>query len=195
MEWKLFDADPPEYTTTRFFEGNGWVPGELQPGYDERLQMVADMVRTIDVWTVTDLGAGDGTLLRRILFGEPALSCWGYDLGEDNRQRAAQHGIDVRQGDILALDTLELGDLIVCTEVVEHLVDPHRFLRELATHADHIVVSSPSTETDLDHYEHHAWAWDHDGYATLLEQAGWRVVRHNEIRVGLVGFQAVEAVR
>ena len=165
--------------------------------------MVAALVRRFitshPVASVVDLGCGDGSLLN--LLRDLPLPMWGYDAGVENVQRATDFGLDVRRADLLS-DPVEYGDLIVASEVVEHLLDPHKFIAALP--GERLVVSSPSAETDEWHYEHHAWAWDLDGYAQLVRDAGWTVVEQVECSGGVnfhggscrpQRFQAIAAVR
>lgn len=139
--------------------------------------------------SVVDLGAGDGGLLS-LLRGD--LPAWGYDLCPANVVAAlAERGVNVCYADLMDEHThVEWGELAVCTEMLEHLLDPHAFLRRVAGHCRVIVASSPRTETDKDHYEHHLWAFDEDGYRELLEQAGYRIVRQQRVD----WFQVVTAV-
>lgn len=179
-EWQLFEPGTvPHFTTPAFFEAHPWVDPAHQLGHAERTAMVADLIRAFvaghDVTSLVDLGCGDGSLLGQIR--DLPLPMWGYDAGVANRERAAAAGLDARSADLLT-SPLEYADLIVATEVVEHLVDPHGFIRSLP--GDKLILSSPSAETGDWHYEHHAWAWDRDGYAALVESAGWTVVDHVE---------------
>lgn len=183
-EWRLFpEGTVPAFTQPDFFRRHGWVPPEAQTGHRERVAMVAAMVAELDVLEVVDLGAGDGSLLAAVTELRPEITAYGYDLGDGNRQRAGAVGRDVRLGDIVAdLEELLAGvdeaAAVVCTEVVEHLLDPHTFVARLAAASAGrvVVLSSPSSETDVDHYEHHAWAWDLAGYRHLAEGAGFRVL-------------------
>lgn len=165
--------------------------------------MVADLIREFvtdhSVASLVDLGCGDGSLLGQIR--DLPIRMWGYDAGTGNREQATAHGLDVRPADLLTTP-LEYGDLIVATEVVEHLVDPHAFIRSLP--GDKLILSSPSAEDGDWHYEHHAWAWDMDGYAHLAATCGWTVVEQVECDApdnfhGAVRrpqrFQAIAAVR
>lgn len=184
MEWRLFaEGTVPEFTQRPFFASHHWVPPAGQTGHAERIAMVADLVRRFvavrNIWSLVDLGCGDGSLLLA-LQGLPVAK-WGYDVGTENLNVAWSHGLDVRLADIL-VDPLEYGDLIVATEVLEHLLDPHGFLRQLP--GDKLIVSSPSAETDEWHYAHHAWAWDLEGYVELLTSCGWRVIEHVECAGG-----------
>jgi len=203
-EWRLFPAGTvPEYTTVEFFQNHPWVPPGHQRGHSQRIQMVADLIADLHakdpVSSVTDLGAGDGSLLTHLW--DLGVPMWGYDAGAENVERARVNGVDVRSADLLS-DEMEYGDLVAASEVVEHLLDPHDFVRNLP--GKRIVLSSPSAENEFWHYEHHAWAWDMDGYKAMVEQAGWTVVEHREcdaernFHCGMwqnQRFQAIAAVR
>ena len=185
-EWKLFEGPGAFYSEPGFFAAHPWVPPEAQAGHAQRQAMVAAMVRDLlrerpGIGSLTDLGCGDGSLLAAL--ADLPVRAWGYDLGKGNLARAAELGVDARRGDIL-VGQLEYGDLIIASEVVEHLADPDAFLRGLPACAA-LILSSPSAETADWHYEHHAWAWDLDGYADLVKRCGWRVLRHEECDGGV----------
>jgi hypothetical protein len=88
-------------------------------------------------------------------------------------------------------DDIEWGRIAVCTEMLEHLVDPHAFVRRIADHADVLVCSSPSVERPGSAYEFHTWCWDFDGYRSLVERAGFVVRRQRQVGP----FQVVLAVK
>lgn len=191
-EWRLFDEGTvPEYTKPEWYAGREHAPHLEQPGHRERLMLTAQFValgafgRKVD--TVVDLGSGDGGLLS--LLG-PALTGWGYDLMPENLDAAKVRGVDVRYGDVVAGD-IEWGQIAVCTEMLEHLVDPHAFVRRIAQHAEVLVCSSPWMERPGAAYEFHTWCFDLDGYRALVEQAGFKVQRQQRVH----SFQVILAVR
>jgi Methyltransferase domain len=202
-EWKLFDGPPPGYTACQFFSAHPWVPPAHQAGHADRMTMATGLIReavaAYGPATLSDLGCGDGSLLT--LLDDLPLRMWGYDIGGQNVTIAQFKGLDVRQADILG-DGLEYGELITCCEVIEHLADPHGFIRSLPGRL--LVLTSPSAETAAWHYEHHAWAWDTAGYAAMITAAGWTVASQAECDGGLnyhdgitqpQRFQAVFATR
>lgn len=201
MEWRLWDGDEPPFFTQRdFFAAHARIPGEHQVGYDERLSLVAQTVvgvrsmpvngHFLDYESITDLGCGDGTLLERLSTLMPYTKMWGYDAGRANVEHAQSLGLDVVERDFVH-EPFVVGDLVMLTEVLEHLADPHRFLRQL--HRDRcakiLVATSPSGESDKWHYEHHAWAWDREGMSDMLVNAGWRPISADScVARGFVSF-------
>lgn len=183
MEWRLPGED--HICTSR-----PWMDLANQPGFPQRAKMTAELVRLAAALsgaaTVTDLGCGDGSLLAML----PAhLTAWGYEAGAGDVAHARYRGLDVRQADIL-LDDLEDGELIVASEVLEHLEDPVAFLKSLP-HDPPLIASSPSAETGDWHNRIHSWAWDLEGYRDLLERGGYHVLYQTECDGGLNTFGGV----
>jgi 2-polyprenyl-3-methyl-5-hydroxy-6-metoxy-1,4-benzoquinol methylase len=181
MEWRLFpEGTIPEYTTPEWYAGRETAPHLEQPGHRERLLATAEEIKRYSPHTVVDLGAGDGGLLS-VLQAE-GIRCWGYDLQQTNVDVAVnQRGVDVRLFDVVKnVDQLEKSnDVMVCTEMLEHLVDPHGFVKKLSEKAMGVLIaSSPWHETDQNHYEFHTWAWDMEGYKKMFEDAGFMVGNH-----------------
>ena len=199
-EYRLFpEGTVPEFTTREWYAGRDRAPHleQHENGHRARLMEALSQARALlgvpGIDTLVDLGCGDGGLLSLI----PALGdfrCWGYDLCPANVQAArAERGADVMLLDMAAHpDVIRWADLAVCTEMLEHLADPHAFTRQIGAHCRAIVASSPAWETSNMHYEFHAWAWDMEGYRALIEQAGFTVTRH-EIAGG--GYQVISGIR
>lgn len=192
IEHRLFDVGTvPEWTQPEWHALRERAPHVDEPIHLPRLQMAAHLAHLVyeDGMTVVDLGAGDGGLLS-LLTLVPVDRKWGYDLTEDNIEGAHHRGQNVILCDCVEGD-IEWGDIAVATEILEHLVDPHSFVRKIADHSRFLIASSPWTETKDDHYEFHTWAWDVEGYARLLESNGWSILSH----VSVSWFQVVLAER
>ena len=193
-EWRLFpEGTTPEHATPDWYAGRDAAHHLEEPGQRERLTATADIVRAAaassGARSFVDLGCGDGGLLQ--LVGGSFDAAWGYDLQPAN----VEHAVAVRGVDARLLDMegpgIDWAPFAACTETLEHLVDPHAYVREIAAHADRLVASSPAFETPDSHYEFHLWAWDPAGYRALMEQAGYTVKAHR-----LVGmFQITYAVK
>jgi 2-polyprenyl-3-methyl-5-hydroxy-6-metoxy-1,4-benzoquinol methylase len=178
-EWCLYDpADPPAFFTPEWHDGRDRAPHLEQAVHQERLRTAATLVaRHIEqgARSVVDLGCGDGGLLSLI---GPLAECWGYDLMPANIAAARQERhVEAWHKDFVN-DSIRWADVAVCTEVLEHLEDPHKMVARIAGHARRVVASSPSEETADSHDEVHAWAWDPDGYRAMFESAGITVTDH-----------------
>jgi 2-polyprenyl-3-methyl-5-hydroxy-6-metoxy-1,4-benzoquinol methylase len=203
-EWRLFpEGTVPEFTTEVWYTDRERAPHLEQDAHRERLYEAAAQVhaaaQAYDLRTVSDLGAGDGGLLS-LLDPTRIHAAWGYDLQQTNVDAAwKDRGVNVEYGNVVEGWTwfnhhrvpIRFGDIAVATETLEHLVDPHIFVRTVAKNSRVLVASSPCNERPGSAYEFHCWAWDQDGYRTLLEQAGFHVVAQ-QIHGG---FQVLTGVR
>jgi len=184
MEYKFFTENVPFVSTAEFHRDRERAPHLEQGMHIPRLYAAADLVRRVarddpDL-QVSDLGCGDGGLLS--LIQNDVKLAWGYDFAPANAAGWVERGVAARSLDVFNTqwDEAVYGDLVVMTEVLEHLADPHGVLKRL--HAEDevqwIVASSPRNETPESHSGEHAWAWDVTGYVTLFEQSGWHVTMH-----------------
>ena len=174
MEWKFFDSDS-EFTTAKWYKDRDAAHHLEELDHKDRLVNSAWLVRQaveMGAKTVVDLGCGDGGLLQ--LLRDMGIKCWGYDLMPKNIQYATEvRGVDARYTDFNS-DDIEYADVAVMTEVLEHMIDPHKIVRELPS--KYLVASSPYNESDANHYEFHLWAWDKEGYDNLIMQGGYTIV-------------------
>lgn len=205
-EHKLFTGDTPHVSTFAFHEHRERAPHIEQDAHRPRLLtalgMITAAVRRVradradnppqrDV-TVADFGCGDGGLLS-LIKDMPGVTGWGYDFAPANRAGWAERGVEAYPVDAFdpgLILTDMVGDIVVTTEVLEHLADPHQAVRRLRlAGATYLVASSPWTEHAGSHDECHAWAWDVGGYCALLAQGGWQILLHTQIGM----FQVVLA--
>lgn len=182
MEWKLFDGPVAPFTDSEFYKDREAAHHLEQYGHSERLQMAAEFVRqaydTFDVSKrdphVVDLGCGDGGMLS--LLRDMGIPSYGYDMQPSNIDYARDvRGVDAFFVDFSTEPEIE-ADIVILTEVLEHVTDPHGIVRNLET--QFLVASSPFHETGDAHYEFHVWAWDDEGYDAMLIEAGYEIIRH-----------------
>lgn len=176
MEWKLFDSDSSEFTTAKWYEDREAAHHLEQLGHSSRLHTSAHYVeKAVDLGaqSAVDLGCGDGGLL--YLIKDLGIPSWGYDLMPTNVEYGKNvRGVDVRYTDFNS-DDVEYGDIAIMTETLEHMIDPHKVVRDLPS--QYLIASSPYNENDVNHYEFHLWAWDNEGYDALITQGGYKILR------------------
>jgi SAM-dependent methyltransferase len=104
-------------------------------------QLVRDFVEFFSDWDrdayILDVGCGDGfwmETLRNLGFRRVV----GFDCAESALERAAEKGLDVRQGDLYDFDVANAFDVILLCDTLEHLPDARdalaRVHRALRTH-------------------------------------------------------------
>lgn len=188
MESRLFDpADPPEWLDPEWWRDRPhWDHlGSPTGAHVARLRAAADLawkasLNHADSAGVIDLGAGDGALLSLLPDWLRKIS-FGYDIIRADVLHANNvRGVKVYLRNVAkALSrehvTLELSPVVVLTEVLEHMANPHGFLRLLHARPEvrYVVASSPLQETPEQHEWNHAWVWDLLGYRDMFRQAGF----------------------
>lgn len=192
MEARLFpEGTIPTWTTSDWYEGRDSAPHLEQDGHRDRLLATRDViVKLEDLWwpedeiqehfSVVDLGAGDGGLLS--LLKASLVDSWGYDLQQTNVRVAHEYRrVNVRYVDVVNCqpEAIKWAPVAVATEMLEHLIDPHGFVKKVSEYSDYIVASSPWHETADNHYEFHTWAWDEEGYAALLRNNGFPEIQQH----------------
>jgi len=190
-EYRLFDpADPPAWLDPEWWRDTpncdhlGHPAGVHRARLEHVARLAADVARREQLDWITDIGAGDGALLSLLPAALRRKAC-GFEIITNSVKVATEvRGVEVRQANVL-VDEIAWGaptNLVIATEVLEHLADPHGFMRDvLARNADWLIVSSPWRETADYHEDNHAWAWDRVGYRALVEQGGFEVVEHVDV--------------
>lgn len=184
-EYRLFEGETPYVSTAEFHADRERAPHLEQEFHQERLYLAAEFVKQAAAAGhgsyVSDLGCGDGGLLSLIQDAPDVRGAWGYDFCPANAAGWTERGVIAEPLDVFGADwhLVDLAQVVVMTEVLEHLAHPHKALRDLLTQGvEWLVCSSPWNERPGMHSPEHAWAWDIDGYPRMVTEAGWTVVRH-----------------
>jgi SAM-dependent methyltransferase len=135
------------------------------PGARHRRRLVLDLAARTRCASVLDVGCGDGTLLRFALRRLPSVESWaGADLSPRQVERNR-----VRMPDI-AFYVLDVGraalerafDVVICSEVIEHIEDHASAVRHLAAMVSpggRLIITCPTgrmyaTERNFGHVHH-----------------------------------------
>jgi SAM-dependent methyltransferase len=139
--------------------------------------------------SLVDLGCGNGRLLEELAKRLPVRDLAGIDLSsaqiESNQRRVPRIEwlpLDLEKPVPASLKLAGRFEVVVASEILEHLASPEEFLRRAAElaqpRAGRLVLSTQSgaireTERRVGHVRHFA----SDEIRTLLERAGWTPVR------------------
>lgn len=183
-QWKLFDGDVARVSTPEYHRDRARAKHlEEDPISRARLELAAEFAKEAvgrGADSLSDLGCGDGGLLSLV---QGFVTAWGYDFTPANAEGWSERKVNAELLDVFGTDAdwVEFGDITAVTEVLEHLTDPFAAVKWIAEHSRFIVASSPWDERPDSFTDCHAWAFDRLGYRRLVEQGGYRVLRHENV--------------
>ena len=150
---------------------------DVWPDHVERVQASVRMISSYasNIATAADLSCGDATILRAL----PGLQeAWVGDLngvrpGDEPEWVESFHQVPPGPLPDSLADLPEPVDLYVLSETIEHMDDPDELLRQLASCATYLFLSTPLQEQAGSGNVEHYWSWDQNDVHAMLEQAGW----------------------
>lgn len=171
----------------------------LQAGYHRSRLLLAKSlaVRILEsnpeVQSVGDFGCGTGGLLNELKSEFPNLIYHGYDMSPQAVEFGrANYGLDLWLCDYTAKSDVEFPtyqhlcktrleilypDLLLMTETLEHLIDPHTFVYWLPhTTMKYVVASVPDYEGPGNVMDCHLWAWTGESFPNMFADAGMEVI-------------------
>ncbi|NVK20685.1 MAG: class I SAM-dependent methyltransferase [Methylocystaceae bacterium] len=146
---------------------------------------------------VLEIGTGCGGILKA--FQEKGCRVTGVDFDPRFIEYGQKQGLDVRKGDISAVDSAEKFDLIIISHVLEYIVEPVPFLQKAMDHlavGGQIYIEVPS----LDHVAEGGYNYDLLNYyqnahvihfsvatlTTLLHKVGLKILKNDNFICCLV---------
>jgi hypothetical protein len=186
--YKFFDT--PQFHDAEFYKDRE-VSDHINEGFHRArlIRALNDILLVLNVddkniKTIGDFGCGNGGLLSRLHKAvegkENVFGIYGYELSP----KAAQYANEVNKVAVTCCDFVNeedimWPDILVVTEVLEHLIDPFAFVKKAkAKGVKWIVASVPIGETPESHYEFHLWGFQPKGFRELFKSAGYAVFSH-----------------
>jgi len=177
MEWRFYDG-VPHVSTFEFHEHRDRAPHLEQPNHRPRMDLALQLALNARGDYYVDLGCGDGGMLQ--MLKSTGVQAIGFDFQPSNVAGWVERGVEAYAVNFVEDWGIEVpdADVYMITEVLEHLADPHTMVHLIRERDAQIVASSPHDEHAGSHDECHAWAWDVEGYAKMMTDAGFTVVEH-----------------
>ena len=147
----------------------------LAPERLEFYDVVAAVAAGLEPRSVVDVGCGSGHLLRALLDRREIADAAGLDYAAaaiERARRLVPEGT-FTVGDIHTFDAGRTFDVVLCTEVLEHVEDPgaaRHALGRLVSPGGHVVATVPDGEQD--EWEGHANFWSRDEFGAFLDPLG-----------------------
>ncbi|WP_431857279.1 class I SAM-dependent methyltransferase [Azospirillum sp.] len=144
-------------------------------------RIVTDMVQGLDYDSVLDVGCGQGSLLETLMPLKPNARYAGIDFSEkalEVARRRAPHA-EFATLDVAAGHLDRRFDLVLCTDVVEHIEDDNAAFRNLAAMTGKYLLVS-SLQGRMRPYEAlvgHYRSYEHGELAAKIEATGLTVRR------------------
>lgn len=159
-------------------------------------EIVGELARVAGVRTIVDLGCGNAS---KLLSLRPTFQTIGVDIGRNLEGcRKAEPACEWVSVD-LEKQVIDDGQwaswapaVIVCADVIEHLIDPSKLLESVLNGLNRGCLAVFSTpDRDLVRGEadmgppanpHHVREWSAIEFARLMSSAGFRILRHGHTR-------------
>lgn len=173
---KPIDAD---WYDREYFEGP--TKSTYQPyGPGDWADWLVDMVtEKLNPTSVLDVGCAYGFTVERLL--RRNIQAWGFD-HSDFAVRSAGLGPDrIWRGDVADVLAWRDADLILCTEVLEHLTDTqaHTFFRHAYAFGDRVLILVTTIENQhADEDESHINLKTIAQWSAMAAEAGWDESEH-----------------
>lgn len=184
-EWRAANPQTPA-EIARFYResralGHDLATWHATPARQAWTEMIVHVARESNATFVVDIGCGAGHDLFALRHTFPALRLHGVEPNDHLRECVAAFA---PSSSTVAGAPLETADLLLCCDVLEHIVDPDAFLSVIAQRAPLGCLLVETTATDdianpLHLAANRGW---HPGH--VLERHGWELIDHaNRVRV------------
>lgn len=171
MRHRLY-PEPVDYTTMPARSNDQWRD------HQARVLVTAGLIAWYKPSLVLDPACGDASIVEAAYGLHPFSLAWLGDLNPQNAHPsiAAPHGAVWTTNALHMLRTQggQAPDVVVLTEILEHVEDPEALLVAAREQGKHLVASSPVEEPPGVNNAEHLWSFGIDGYRDMLIATGWK---------------------
>lgn len=114
-----------------------------------------------EIKKVVDLSCGDGAILNGVIASE-----------KEYGDIVSAHHLTMISRPAEESVKLITGDLLICSETLEHLDDPDAFLVDASQNFRYVAITTPLGEMNDYNWEHY-WGWDLIGVNDMLQATQW----------------------
>ena len=147
-------------------------------------KVLFSLIADLKIITVLDAGCNEGFTLDQLKKKFPALNCVGIDVSDKaiNIGRKMFPKIKLKTGSIYHLPYKKTFDLMICTEVLEHLEQPEKALQEIKRATKQYCLFSVPNEpwfriTKLGNDPEHINHWTKNKFISLLEKNQFKILK------------------
>lgn len=142
--------DPRAFFTDAYFDSFETPKYQFRGTFHRALirrlmDRLAQQLAPLQPRTILDVGGGEGFFTSFVVQAFPPAQVTVLDYAAADLERLRQRlpMVEAIQGDAHTFDLGRRFDVVIATEILEHLARPHEALRRMAAHGDRLVLSVP----------------------------------------------------
>ena len=188
------DLKDSETSQPRSYE---WTPWRLRASSSHQYAVyrnASSLAKELSAKTIVDVGCGPATKLLGCF--DESFDLYGIDQAsmveycQNKGMRGTYLSEDLESPSYKLLEHVASPDMIICADVIEHLIQPDILLdyfHHIAGPSCHIVISTPERESLLGNNakrpsnRDHVREWSFDEFHSYIEQSGFQILRHDRV--------------
>ena len=178
----MMHDDSPQERTAAWHDARWRSSGEMKrlgPASRHTRRIIRKLMEPLTFQSVLDAGCGNGTLLQSLDLS-PTVDVWGVDISNQALVLAqSNRPVIFRRLDLSTMALDRQFDLVVCSEVLEHIHDDSAAAANLRRMcARDLIVSAPTGKFGADDRTNgHVRRYSASSIRRLLESSGFDIIR------------------
>lgn len=145
--------------------------------------LIMEFLKNLEFQSLLDVGCGEGSLLQSIDPTGKKYELYGTDISENSikiTQSKIRRGI-FKVMDISKESIDKKFDLVICSEVLEHIKDDISAIKNLHKMSEFIIITVPIGKMSMDDIQvGHIRRYSKNKIFNKLENAGFKIIRSRE---------------